>query len=181
MQYKYFTEKLYTQGGLDLTKVFPDRDLMVRQQSNVDYGFPEIVEYLKVKSKNFSVSDKTLMDFDYAIKEIISRYYKSIGEDNPFYADEDKKELDKYQKGLKPRDPVTTENGKIKAIEGKSTKSSEPTTGVKKTLTKEDLIKKVDTYLDFYKLKKNDKILKKAQYYKDFLELRFKYKYKAKK
>jgi len=114
MQYKYFTEKLFTQGGLDLTNVFVDKDRIVKQQSNVDYGFPQIVEYLKLKSKNFTIADRTLMDFDYAIKEIVSRWYKSIGQDNPFVTDEDKVELDKYQQGIKPRDAVTTENGKIK-------------------------------------------------------------------
>lgn len=181
MQYKYFTEKLYTQGGLDLTKVFPDRDLIVKQQSNVDYGFPEIVEYVKVKSKDFSVSDKTLMDFDYAIKEIISRYYKSIGQDNPFYADEDKMELDKYQEGLKPRQGVTNEDGKIKNIKGKEIVPSQPSKTTTKKYTKQELIKKVDTYLLYYKLKKDENMLKKANTYITLLKFQHKFIYKAKK
>ena len=114
MQYKYFTEKIFTKGGLDLSQVFVDKADIVKQQMNVDYGLADIALFLKEKSKNFTVADRYLMDFDYAIKEIVSRYYKSIGQDNPFITDEDKQELDKYQQGIKPREGVTIEDGKIK-------------------------------------------------------------------
>lgn len=161
MQYKYFTEKLYTQGGLDLNQVFPDKSEIAKQQTNLDYGLPEIVKFVKEKSQDFKVADRYLIDFDYAIKEIVSRYYKSIGKDNPFVTDEDKQEIDKYQEGVKPRKGVTTEDGKIKVREGQE--PAETTTAKPKILGKDELIQKYKGYMLLYKMKKDESFLNKAK------------------
>lgn len=164
MQYKYFTEKIFTKGGLDLSQVFVDKADIVKQQMNVDYGLADIALFLKEKSKNFTVADRYLMDFDYAIKEIVSRYYKSIGQDNPFITDEDKQELDKYQQGIKPREGVTLEDGKIKrkgkAVVEEPTPSESEAPKEKKVVTKDSIEKQIKA-LKYLAEKKNNESAKK--------------------
>ena len=114
MAYKYFTEKLVNQTKLDLTQVFSDKWQLVKKTNNVTFGLPEIVLFLKDKSKDFTISDNMLKDYDYAIREIVSRYYKYLNTPNPFLEEEVDEELKKYEEGSKRRDSVLIEDNKVK-------------------------------------------------------------------
>jgi hypothetical protein len=141
MKYQYFTEKLVNQDVLDLTQVFPDKMAQIRTTKNIDYGLLEIVMFLKQKSNNFSVADQLMIDLDYGIREVIERYYKSIGKDNPFITDGEDEELKKYRQGQVRRDSVTVIPGKTTKKKEKE-KPQEP--AKKKAKTKEDIESEID-------------------------------------
>lgn len=116
MAYKYFSQKLLNQDILDLNDVFVNQVDSVKESISVSFGLLDIVLYLKNRSKNFKLEDSFLLDYDYAIKDIISRYYNSINKPNPFLDESGKKGVDQYLKGEERREPVTTIDGKISPV-----------------------------------------------------------------
>lgn len=114
MKYQYFTEKLVNQDVLDLTQVFPDKMAQIQSAKNIQFGLVDIVIFLKQKSQDFKVADQYLIDLDYGIREVVERYYKSIGQDNPFVTAEDEEEIGKFRKGQARRQPVEITTGKPK-------------------------------------------------------------------
>lgn len=124
MKYQYFTEKLVNQDVLDLTQVFPDRMAQIQSAKNIEFGLVDIVIFLKQKSQDFKVADQYLIDLDYGIREVVERYYKSIGQDNPFVTAEDEEEIGKFRKGQARRQPVTVEPGKPSKKKGKAEEPS---------------------------------------------------------
>jgi hypothetical protein len=108
MSNNYFTQRLVNQDILDLNNVFPEKQASIKLGMNVAFGLKDIVLFLQQKSQNFTTSTQYLRDLDYAIKETIKRYYKSLNENNPFYRSGDDEEdgVDKLQKGTSRRDAV---------------------------------------------------------------------------
>lgn len=109
MAYRYFSEKLIGQDKLDLSSVFPEKVRGIQQVMGINFGLPEIVLFIKQRSQDFKSEDKYLVELDFATKEIIKSWYKSIKQSNPFETKDAIDEmLDKTQQGAKPRDAVTT-------------------------------------------------------------------------
>lgn len=123
MKYQYFTEKLVNQDVLDLTQVFPDRMAQIQSAKNIEFGLVDIVIFLKQKSQDFKVADQYLIDLDYGIREVVERYYKSIGQDNPFITGDEEEEIGKFRKGQARRQPVTVEPGKPSKKKDKADKT----------------------------------------------------------
>jgi hypothetical protein len=112
MAYKFFSQQLLTKNILDLTQVFPEEQKIAREQNNVSYSIADIVLYLKDVTEDFKFTDSKYVDLDSAVKEIVSKYYKSLEEENPF--DTGVIELDTFKEGTVPREAALVEDGKIK-------------------------------------------------------------------
>jgi hypothetical protein len=123
MAYKYFTQQLVNKNILDLTSVFPDKQKIAQDRSQVSYNLGDVVLYLKDITDDFKVTDNKYIDLDNAIREIIVKYYKSIGiEKNPITTgtdDEAVKELETTT----TREAYVVEDGKQK---GKGVGKSAP-------------------------------------------------------
>lgn len=111
MAYKYFAKQLIN-SDLDLNEVFHSKQNLAREQGGVSYGLQDIVLYLKDKTSNFTVSDKTYIELDQVIEEIVNRYYKSINQTNPFKLT--KKVQQEFEEGVVPREAADVEEGKVK-------------------------------------------------------------------
>jgi len=111
MAYKYFAKQLIN-SDLDLNEVFHSKQNLAREQGGVSYGLQDIVLYLKDKTSNFTVSDKTYIELDQVIEEIVNRYYKSINQTNPFKLT--KKVQQEFEEGVVPREAAEVEEGKVK-------------------------------------------------------------------
>jgi hypothetical protein len=112
MAYKYFTELLIDKNLVNLSEVFPDKQKMAQERSQVSYNLGDVVIYLQDVTNDFKNTDSKYIDLDNAIREIIVKYYKSIGIDkNPFEVQD--KEISDYESNV-PREAFTVEDGKIK-------------------------------------------------------------------
>jgi hypothetical protein len=112
MAYKYFTELLIDKNLVNLSDIFPEKQKMAQDRSQVSYNLGDVVIYLQDVTNDFKNSDNKYIDLDNAIREIIVKYYKSIGIDkNPIEAQD--KEISDYESNV-PREAFTVEDGKIK-------------------------------------------------------------------
>jgi hypothetical protein len=112
MAYKYFTELLIDKNLVNLSEIFPEKQKMAQDRSQVSYNLGDVVIYLQDVTNDFKNSDNKYIDLDNAIREIIVKYYKSIGIDkNPIEAQD--KEISEYESNV-PREAFTVEDGKIK-------------------------------------------------------------------
>lgn len=140
MSYRYFSQQLIDKKLLDLSQVFPDKQADAQKMGNVDYNLSDIVLYLQDVTDNFKLSDRKYIDLDNAVLSIIEKYYKSIGQPNPFEkidslaVKEDKDEI--------PREAAIVDKGKTtsKGVVKKESKKEEP----KKAVTKEKVVTKTE-------------------------------------
>jgi len=114
MAYKFFTKRLLQDGSVDLASVFPEKQLIAKQQNNTAYGFPEIVDYLRRATEEFKFSDQKYIDMDNAIRAIMAKYYTSRNEPNPFEDSEVIVEEGDFERGRIPRTPAIVEEGHIR-------------------------------------------------------------------
>jgi hypothetical protein len=119
MAYKYFTEKLLS-SDLNLADVFPVQQDDARNQVNASYNLYEIAQFIQDRTENFKNTEQQYIDLDSAISEIINKWYKSEGKENPFIkVSVEDKEFDVTN----PRESAIVEKGKIKS---KGTPASAP-------------------------------------------------------
>lgn len=114
MAYKYFSQKLLASDILDLSTVFPEQQEASRVNNNVNYTLADIVMFLRDATEDFKFADNNYIDLDSAISEIVDKYYKSIGEKNPFKVVGDEEALKAFEDGTIPREAVVVEDGKSK-------------------------------------------------------------------
>ncbi len=93
--------------------VFPDKQNIAREQNNVSYGIGDIVLYLKDVTENFKFTDAKYIDLDNGIREIVNKYYKSIGGKNPFEVVYEEDVYAEYQEGVTPKEAAVVDAGKI--------------------------------------------------------------------
>jgi len=105
---RYFTEQLLA-SNVNLENVFPEKQKNAQNRNGVSYNMADVALYLKDASENFKSKDPKFLDLDEAIKEIMNRYYKSIGEPNPFEV----KEKDKFE-GKTPKEAAVVTDGEVK-------------------------------------------------------------------
>jgi len=117
MAYKYFTKRLLQDGSVDLASVFPDKQAMAREQCNVSYGLPEIVDYLRTATDGFKFSDQRYIDLDNAVRAIIGRYYTSKNMRNPFEETGESIIEDEYVEGNEPKKAAIVADGKTRQKE----------------------------------------------------------------
>jgi hypothetical protein len=131
MAYKYFTEELLT-SDINLADVFAEKQEDVRERQNVSYGLYDIAIYLQDITQGFKTIENQYVELDNALSEIINKWYKSKGENNPFISDFDE-ELAKEFDSKNPRQAAVVEDGKIT---GKMTPKSAPDVRVSKAEVK---------------------------------------------
>lgn len=131
MAYKYFTQKLLSASTIDLAAVFPEKQEIARESNNVSYSLADIAMYLKDRTENFTKVESQYIDIDSAISQIISKYYISKGEKNPFIVDVDDEALKGFESKT-PREAAIVEDGKIK---GKGAPKAAPDKKVKSVET----------------------------------------------
>jgi len=138
MAYKYFSEKLLA-ANVDLSAIFPDKQQVAKDQNNVTYGLGDVVIYLQDVTNNFKSQDSSYIDLDNAVQEIMTRYYKSEGVENPFLVK--KVSVDSYQEGVVPSESLTVKDGKTESKGVVAPKKVEP------VVTKEqDLTEKIEKF-----------------------------------
>jgi glucan-binding YG repeat protein len=115
MAYKFFSQELLTKDILDLTQVFLEKQDEARKQNNVSYSLADIVLYLKDVTEDFKFTDNKYVDLDNAVREVVAKYYKSKGEENPFEGGIDTG-LKKFENGVVPREAALVEDGKVKGM-----------------------------------------------------------------
>jgi len=141
MAYKFFSQKLLSSNELDLTQVFPEKQELARGQNNVSYNLADIVLFLKDRTEDFKFVEGQYVDLDNAISEIVNKYYKSLGEKNPFIDDIDEEALKDFEAGVVPREAVIVEEGKQK---GKGVAKPAPEVKSKKSKeSKEEVVEEV--------------------------------------
>ena len=119
MAYKYFTEKLLS-SDLNLADVFPIQQDDARNQVNASYNLFEISQFIQDRTDNFKNTEQQYIDLDSAISEIISKWYKSQGKQNPFVqVSAVEEEFD----STNPRESAIVDSGKLKS---KGTPASAP-------------------------------------------------------
>jgi len=109
--YKYFTQKAFD-SNFDWSQVFPEKQSIAQTAQNVSFNIGEVALYLKDSTENFKKVESNYIDLDSAISEIVSRWYKSKNEPNPFVVglkDDDEEFL-----GVTPREAVVVDGGKSK-------------------------------------------------------------------
>lgn len=112
MAYKYFTERVLLSNLIDLNSVFPQKQQLAQENANVSYGIADVAIFLKEKTDDFKKVEQRYVDMDSAIRQIVTQYYKSKGEKNPFEIDV---ELEvKEIQSTTPREAVILEEGKLK-------------------------------------------------------------------
>ena len=132
MAYKYFTEKLLS-SDLNLADVFPIQQDDARNQVNASYNLFEISQFIQDRTDNFKNTEQQYIDLDSAISEIISKWYKSQGKQNPFVqVSAVEEEFD----STNPRESAIVDSGKLKS---KGTPASAP----RKTKEPEKVVKEV--------------------------------------
>jgi hypothetical protein len=87
-----------------------------------------------MSTEDFKFVEGQYIDLDNAISEIVNKYYKSLGEKNPFIDDIDEDALKDFEAGLVPREAVIVEEGKQK---GKGIAKPAPEVKDKKSKSKE--------------------------------------------
>jgi hypothetical protein len=111
MAYKYFTEKLLS-SDLNLADVFPVQQDDAKVQVNASYNLFEIAQFIQDRTDNFKNTEQQYIDLDSAISEIISKWYKSQGQKNPFVQVSLE---DEEFKATNPRESAIVESGKLKS------------------------------------------------------------------
>lgn len=135
MAYKYFTQKLLSASTIDLSTVFPEKQEIARESNNVSYSLADIAMYLKDRTENFTKVESQYIDIDSAISQIISKYYISKGEKNPFIVDVDDEALKGFESKT-PREAAIVEDGQLK---GKGAPKSAPDVKPKKEEVKAEI------------------------------------------
>jgi len=149
MAYKYFTQQLVNKNILDLTSVFPDKQKIAQDRSQVSYNLGDVVLYLKDITDDFKVTDNKYIDLDNAIREIIVKYYKSIGiEKNPITTGTTDDEAVKDLETTTTREAYVVEDGKLK---GKGVGKSAPKKEVKEKVVETKKINVDDKITKFKK------------------------------
>jgi len=114
MRYKYFTQKVYNNPDkINLDAIFPEKQSIAKDMYNVSFGLREVVNYLQTATNNFSKTEVKYMDMDAAIDNIVSKYYKSINQENPFKSATDYSELDE-ETGFGVKDSALVSDGEVK-------------------------------------------------------------------
>ena len=111
MAYKYFTEKLLS-SDLKLADDFPAQQDDAKVQVNASYNLFEIAQFIQDRTDNFKNTEQQYIDLDSAISEIISKWYKSQGQKNPFVQVSLE---DEEFKATNPRESAIVESGKLKS------------------------------------------------------------------
>ena len=114
MAYKFFSQQLLSKNILNLSDVFPEKQNLAKETTNVSYDLGDIVLYLQDVTENFRFSDTKYVELDNAIQSIIDKYYKSINKMNPFRSDLDTMALAQLDAGTVPREAAVVKEGKIK-------------------------------------------------------------------
>ena len=133
MSYRYFSQQLIDKNLLDLSQVFADKQAEAQKMGNVAYSLGDIVLYLQDVTDDFKLSDRKYIDLDNAIQSIIEKYYKSIGQENPFLK-LDSLVSKEEEKEKTPREAAIVEEGKVK-VKGVAKKSPKE----EKVVIKKDL------------------------------------------
>jgi hypothetical protein len=162
MAHIYFTKTLLA-SNLNLSEVFSDKQDKIKDALNVSYSLYDIAKYLEDVTNNFKSQQSDYIDMDSAILDIINKYYKSTGIDNPFVKEFKKVAPDTYQQGVVPSETLVVDAKDKKVINKgvvspKIPEKSEPVVeakvldaqtepSVEKTLAKaDDLIKKIESF-----------------------------------
>jgi len=135
MSYRYFSQQLIDKNLLDLSQVFADKQAEAQKMGNVAYSLGDIVLYLQDVTDDFKLSDRKYIDLDNAIQSIIEKYYKSIGQENPFLKLDSL--VSKEEEEKTPREAAIVEEGKVK-VKGVAKKSPKEIKE-EKVVTKKDL------------------------------------------
>ena len=114
MAYKFFSQQLLSKNILNLSDVFPEKQNLAKETTNVSYDLGDIVLYLQDVTENFRFSDTKYVELDNAIQSIIDKYYKSINKMNPFRSDLDTMALAQLDAGTVPREAAVVKEGSIK-------------------------------------------------------------------
>lgn len=153
MAYKYFTKELIEKQdkyNLDFNNIFPEKQQVAKDTNNVAYGLGDIIYYLKDATNDFKIVENKWIDTDNAINTIVSNYYKSIGQMNPFSAPEEIFEDVEIEEGKTPKESFEVKDGKIdvitapKGVIRKEKPIQEPKAKETKTETKAEKVKKLN-------------------------------------
>ncbi len=158
---RYFTEQLLA-ANVNLENVFPEKQKNAQNRNGVSYNMADVALYLKDASENFKSKDPKFLDLDEAIKEIMNRYYKSIGEPNPFEV----KEKDKFE-GKTPKEAAVVTDGEVKrkgALKAAPVEKAEEPEDPRHIKLREELAKRKELLFDEY----DD--AEKAEFIKEYQE-----------
>ena len=139
MSYRYFSQQLIDKNLLDLSQVFADKQAEAQKMGNVAYSLGDIVLYLQDVTDDFKLSDRKYIDLDNAIQSIIEKYYKSIGQENPFLKLDSL--VSKEEEEKIPREAAIVEEGKVK-VKGVAKKSPKEIKEEVKEVKKEKVVTK---------------------------------------
>ena len=113
MAFNYFSKQLLDTDKIVLSDVFPEKQQVAKDKQRVTYGLEDIVLYLKDSTEDFKFYDPKYAELDGGVKEVVNKYFISIGKDNPFEQFGPKQGLTpEYKEGIVPKEPFVVEKDK---------------------------------------------------------------------
>lgn len=110
MAFNYFSRQLLDTDKIVLSDVFPDKQQVAKNKQRVTYGLEDIVLYIKDATEDFKFYDPKYAELDGGVKEVVNKYFISIGKDNPFEQFGPKLGLTpEYKEGIVPKEPFVVE------------------------------------------------------------------------
>lgn len=110
MAFNYFSKQLLNTDKIDLAAVFPEKQQVAKNNQRVSYGLEDIILYLKDATEDFKFYDQKYAELDGGVKELVNKYFISIGEPNPFEQYGPKQGLTpEYKEGVVPKESVVVE------------------------------------------------------------------------
>jgi len=171
MAFNYFSKQLLNTDKIDLAAVFPEKQQVAKNNQRVSYGLEDIILYIKEATEDFKFYDQKYAELDAGVKELINKYFISIGKDNPFEQFGPKQGLTpEYKEGVVPKESVVVEKDKdgLYKVTGKGVKA--PPKEVAKVATEIAIQKVADEDAATALLNKVDKYKKELANRQDLLD-----------
>jgi hypothetical protein len=135
-QYKYYTQ-VFIKEGVDFNEIFADKQKAVAGKQNIAFSLPDVVQFIKTQSLDFSKQDQYLIDLDMAVMRLIAQY-RNVSE----------KPKEEAAKNLQVKQPFTVGAGMTPT---QKTQPAESDTKVIEPSENEPTVEEIELAIDFYR------------------------------
>lgn len=116
MAFNYFSKQLLGTDKINLSEVFPEKQQVAKDKQRVSYGLEDVVLYLKDATEDFKFYDPKYAELDNGIRDVVDKYFISIGKENPFvmYGGKKQELTPEYKKGIVPKESMVVDKAGVK-------------------------------------------------------------------
>ncbi len=73
--YKYYTQQ-FIKDGVNFEEIFTEKQKESGIKNGLAYRLPDVVEFIRVQSNNFTTQEQFLIDLDVSVKRLVEQYVK---------------------------------------------------------------------------------------------------------